>query len=370
MISKVDKMEFNIPQHKALVILEIGGLGDFIMATPTLKALRKRYPQNPFYLFVAKRTIPLATDFSENVLQHKVQVIPFLTTGNFFIRNIINFLRIKLITLQRPAIVIDLSSIESDAAAKRRATLLKLFRSADIAGRNTNGRGHFFNYSAPETLFSKEHEVQRKFDVVKELSSDAKPDELSLFVSEETIQKIESLRQYSDPTNDTLIGINIGAYRANRRWPIQHFATLMQNLQKSEQCRFVLFGGSSDELYAEKLLEKVDRSRVIAAVGLSFQEVGAWILQCRLFITNDTGLMHFAAALKVPTIALFGPENPFRYKPWGNFPKHIIKYYPEGKTVFSEANYFYENAIQKIEPGIVLEAARAYLETGTFNRAN
>jgi heptosyltransferase-2 len=361
-------MELNIGQKELIVVLEIGGLGDFIMATPTLKSLRKHFPHNPITLFVAQRSVTLAEDFSRNIPESPFTIIPFWTTGNYLIRNLINLAKIKKVARQKPGLLIDLSAIESDAAAQRRKTFINLFNSKVTAGRNTDQRGVFFDLSFNETLFSKQHEVERKSQILSPLGIDGKPDKLDFFIGDESKKLIEDYIQKSKLEDKILIGINIGAYRSDRRWPIKNTIELIERLQTYKNFHFLIFGGKNDAEFIEPILKTIDKSKITPIVGIAFQIVGTWLRRTNLLITNDTGLMHFAAALRVPTIALFGPENPYRYAPWGDFPKLILKYYPDGENNFTEENIFFPEAICHIKPESVAEAASAFIKTGTFTK--
>jgi len=361
-------MEFKIRQKELIVVLEIGGLGDFVMATPALISLRKHFPHNPISLFVAQRSVTLAEDFSRNILENPCDVISFHTTGNYLLRNLINLTKIKKVARQNPGLLIDLSAIESDAAARRRITFINLFNSKITAGRNTDQRGVFFNLYSSETLFSKQHEVERKFQTLDQLGINGKPDKLEFYISGKSKKMIQNHINKLEIGNKILIGVNIGAYRPDRRWPIKNTIELIERLQTLKNSHFLIFGGKNDAEFIKPILKSINKSKITLIIGLPFQTVGAWLQQSKLLITNDTGLMHFAAALKVPIIALFGPENPHRYAPWGNFPKLILKYYPEGENNFTKENIFFPEAIYHIKPESVAEAASAFIKTGTFTK--
>jgi len=359
-------MKLNIGQKELIVVLEIGGLGDFIMATPTLKSLRQRFPHNPIVIFVAQRTVTLAKDFSQNILENPFDVISFRTTGNYLARNLTNLTNIIRVANQKPGLLIDLCAIESDAAARRRRNFIKLFNSKITVGRNTDQRGIFFDLYSDENLFSKQHEVEKISQILSLLGIDSKPGKLEFFISDESQKLVRNHIKKSKLEEKILIGINIGAYNSDRRWPIKNIIELMDILQTFENIHFLIFGGKTDTKFVEPILNSIDRSIFTPIIGLPFQIVGAWLQRINLLITNDSGVMHFAAALKVPTIALFGPENPYRYAPWGNFPKSVIKYYPKGEDNFTEENIFFPDAICYIKPEYIAEKVNAFIKTGTF----
>lgn len=360
-----DMKNLQISAHESIVILEIGGLGDFIMATPTLRKIRERYSVSDIRLFVAERTVPLAETFSQNILSKPFTIVPFRTTGNFFLRNVKNLLQIQSIARKKPDILIDLSAIESKAAADRRKTFIHLFHSRKTAGRNTDKHGDFYTVISDEILFSKQHEVDRKYNVLRALGMEGQPDHMDLYIDDTARKQVDETLMQNSLSTRTLIGINTGAYRSSRRWPVKNIIEMIASLT-AEDRHFILFGGLSDTEFVKEICRHTDSSGVTLIVGEPFQTVGAWLKRCHLFITNDTGLMHFAAALRIPTVALFGPENPYRYGPWGTFPKNILKHYPENREIFTESAVFSEDSITQISQKTVTEVVIAFLETGKF----
>ena len=115
--------------------------------------------------------------------------------------------------------------------------------------------------------------------------------------------------------NELLIGIHPGAaYGETKRWFPERFAEVMDLLQKPGR-RFVLLGGPGEEPLAERVstitaqppINTVGKTRIAEALVL--------ISRCSLFLSNDSGLMHAAAALGIPQVALFGSTDPEKTGP-------------------------------------------------------
>jgi ADP-heptose:LPS heptosyltransferase len=84
------------------------------------------------------------------------------------------------------------------------------------------------------------------------------------------------------------------------------------------QGRLLLIGGPEDRRAAEAVRRELPRRRVIDVTGeVDLLTVQAMLKRARLFIGNDSGLMHMAAAAGAPTLGLFGPSDERRYGPWG-----------------------------------------------------
>lgn len=107
-----------------------------------------------------------------------------------------------------------------------------------------------------------------------------------------------------------------------KRWPADRFVELVRRLTNHggafEKSRTVVFGGPGEEEMAAPLLEGLGDTSVIDLVGkLDLPTAYACLTRCDFFVGNDSGLMHLAAAARVPTVGLFGPSPDKLYAPWG-----------------------------------------------------
>ena len=116
-----------------------------------------------------------------------------------------------------------------------------------------------------------------------------------------------------------LIGIhpscNTLKNQQNRCWPPQQFVQFIERVARHvPTARFLLFEGPEDEHLAERIKEHAHS--VSVARMLPVRVVGALIRNCDLFVSNVSGLIHIAAACKVPTVGIYGPTNPAWDGPW------------------------------------------------------
>ena len=128
--------------------------------------------------------------------------------------------------------------------------------------------------------------------------------------------------------NELLIGVHPGAaYGETKRWFPERFAAVLERLHRSGR-RFLLLGGTGEEPLAEQISAEMDHP-VINLIGrTTVAEVLALIGRCSLFLSNDSGLMHVAAALNIPQVALFGSTDPQKTAPLNNravviHPEHV-----------------------------------------------
>jgi len=107
-----------------------------------------------------------------------------------------------------------------------------------------------------------------------------------------------------------------------KMWPGDRFAELALRLTAADGilpgARIAVFGGPGEEALATATLAGLPADRVLDFVGrLELPVLSAALRRCALYIGNDSGLMHLAAASGVPTLGLFGPSRERAYGPWG-----------------------------------------------------
>lgn len=102
-----------------------------------------------------------------------------------------------------------------------------------------------------------------------------------------------------------------------KRWTRMGWVDVMRNLA-THNLKIYLTGGSSgpEQEYIADLMKHAPDSVQSVAGKLRFAEVAELLLNCRIYLGVDTMISHMAAAVGVPTVALFGPENPVRWGPW------------------------------------------------------
>ncbi len=85
-----------------------------------------------------------------------------------------------------------------------------------------------------------------------------------------------------------------------------------------ENCRLLLVGADSEREAARSIAEALPSSHVIDGMGVDVLSTYAALSRCRLFVGNDSAMMHLAAATGRPTVGLFGPTRDVFYGPWGD----------------------------------------------------
>lgn len=153
-----------------------------------------------------------------------------------------------------------------------------------------------------------------------------------------------------------------------KMWPVERFAELARRLTASggplEGAHLLVTGGPGEQEKCLPVLEVVPPARRIDLIGAGIDETTACFERISLYVGNDSGLMHLAAAAGAPTIGLFGPTADAIYAPWG--PKSVTVRVPrsleeikaeEGENFLSSGRNFMEDLAVET----VCEAAAALL---------
>jgi ADP-heptose:LPS heptosyltransferase len=149
------------------------------------------------------------------------------------------------------------------------------------------------------------------------LSALLRPGAMELHVSPQHRAQAEAkLVRLGVGQDDDLVGINPGATMEVKRWPVERFAAVGREIALEYGAQVVILGGPGDEERAAAIAAATPRA-VSVAGRLRLGETAALLRRCRLLVSGDTGPLHMAVALGIPTVGLFGPTNPRKYGPWG-----------------------------------------------------
>lgn len=138
-----------------------------------------------------------------------------------------------------------------------------------------------------------------------------------------------------------VLAIGLGASRPAKRWPPERYARIATDWCKSTGGSAVALVGPGEEALLRDFEDAVNeeptgsaaaraaendpvRSRVVPASGLTVRQTAALLYQCAVFVGNDSGPKHLAVAVDIPTVTLFGPEDPFEWHP---YPKDLHPYF-------------------------------------------
>ena len=149
----------------------------------------------------------------------------------------------------------------------------------------------------------------------------------------------------------------------NKRWPVQNFVVLARRLGSLPETKTVVLGSKDEHRLGEAIAAGAPGRCLNLAGATSLDEMVEWIRLSRLTITNDTGPMHVAAAMRRPVLAIFGPTNPSNTGPYGQlgnvFQATDLPCVPCFKSTCSYRDPL--ACLHAIQPAAVFEKARLEL---------
>lgn len=120
------------------------------------------------------------------------------------------------------------------------------------------------------------------------------------------------------PAGRPLVGINPGAtYGEAKQWFPDRFIETGKRLAKKRGASIIVVGGPAERELGDRVAAEIGGDAVSLAGRTSLPQLAAVIRRCALFLTNDTGPMHVAAAVGVPIVAIFGPTDWVATPPYG-----------------------------------------------------
>ena len=201
------------------------------------------------------------------------------------------------------------------------ALIVRLAGITNRAGYNSDGRGWLLTHSVLRTAAIREvYQIDYYLEMVKALGCQSDGREILLKPGPDDDAAaghvLQSLGLIDTPL---MIGMAPGAtYGPAKKWFPERFAAVAEKLIDGFGARVFLFGSNSDKASTDAVQQHTRRPLVDLAGKTNLKETIALMARCRLFISNDSGLMHVASALGIPTIAIFGSTNPVTTGPAGN----------------------------------------------------
>jgi heptosyltransferase-2 len=163
------------------------------------------------------------------------------------------------------------------------------------------------------------HQVEYYLDLLRQLGWTAKSRDPLIHVPETSHLKISRLMAEMGINGHAfLLGLAPGAaFGKAKRWPARRFAEAGEKAAREWGARVVIFGSEGEKEICDEVVRFLSREPVNLCGKTSLSEAIALIDQCKLFLSNDSGLMHVAAALNIPTVAVFGSTDPLATGPRG-----------------------------------------------------
>ena len=317
-----------------ILFINFGQLGDVVLGLPALRAVRERFPQAKITVLTGKpgaAIVALSGCANAQITVDRVA----LRDGN----KLISIGRIgKLIKDVRQRgfdFVIDVHSLsETNLLGYLSGAQARLY--ARRPGRSLDWLANFSPAPPAGKNNPAYHLVDRYLDVLKPLGVENAPREPHLDPPPEAIASIEKLLLHERANAGApLVGIAPGAGHPSRLWPLANFAELAGRLV-SQGLRVVVIAGPEEQSMLAEIRAKFPPKTVIFA-SLTIPQLAALLQRFSVFVCNDTGPMHIAAAVGAPVVALFNRATPHEFIPLGA--QHRIIYNADIKQIRTDEVY-------------------------------
>jgi lipopolysaccharide heptosyltransferase II len=288
-----------------ILVIRLSSLGDILLTTPVLRVLREYCPaaQLDFLTKAAYRDVLRSNPCVDHLLLWEPQ------QG---LREMLRRLR-----QTRYDIVVDLHR-----TLRSRLLYRGLLAERKLAYTKRTIRRALLVHLGWNTLRAMTPVPELYMAPLRCLGMTAPLPPLELHLTAESQEAMQAYLQQELPESRMrpLVAVAPGAHWSTKRWPVERFAVVAQTLAQTQQAAVVVLGSAEDRQLAQQLCQQLSVPVLNSTGKLSLMHTAALLQQCHLLLSNDSGLMHMAAALRVPVVAIFGPTvQEFGFYPFTAF---------------------------------------------------
>ncbi|MBI5215756.1 MAG: glycosyltransferase family 9 protein [Ignavibacteriae bacterium] len=292
-------------EPKRILVVKLVALGDAVLLVPSLRALRRHFPD-------AEITF-LGTSLTENIIKQFPEYVD-------------NIISVDVVRLGKSpsyafGMISMLRSLNCDVVIDfeqwtRLTPLLLAFGNIPVRiGFKTVGQHHHYLYTHAVERTPSRHEAKSFLSLVELFTQQSSSSELELKVNQAKRENvIEWLRSkgWSEAKNLVIIHPACGAHGFPREWSPKNYREVIEKLGLNEKLIFIITGTSSESNVMNEvcaLHTPILQNSTLQYSIKDGEEFIALLSIANLFISGNTGAMHLASALKVPQVALHGPTN-------------------------------------------------------------
>ncbi len=354
-------------QVENVLCVRLDALGDVLMTTPALRALKESRPGRRLTLL----TSPAGAELAPLVPEIDAIIVydaPWMKATAPRADSRPEFAMINRLRRERfDAAVIFTVFSQSPLPA---ALLCML---ADIPRRLAHCRENPYQLLTdwlperePEQFIR--HEVRRQLDLVASLGCLSADERLSLRVPESASRRVRTLlREVGVDEEAPWLVIHPGASAPSRRYPPEHYATAAHLLAREHALQVVFSGSEGERPLIDGIRSAMRASSVSLAGRLNVAELAALIQRAPLLVTNNTGPAHIAAAVGTPVVDLYAQTNP-QHTPWKGAARVLYHDVPCKNCFKSICPEGHHDCLARVPPEAVVAAALELLQAGNSSQ--
>jgi len=328
------------------LVVRTDRIGDVLLSTLVLEALRLKYPEAHIAMLVSKgsKEVVDGNPFLNEVLVDEGEKASKLA---------------KRLKAKRFDTAVVLHPTPRLAWALSRAKILIRV--------GTGYRGYSFLFTKrvyEHRKTAERHELEYNLSLAEALGAKLENPEPKIYLSSQDRDWAKKrLAQAGVREGEKLVGIHPGSGGTARDWKPERFGELGERIQRELGAKVVVTGVKGERMLAEAVASKMSQSPVIIIGETSLKQLTAILEKESVFVSNSTGPMHLAAAVGTRVVAMFPPIracSPRRWGPWGKGHKAILPKVPECKKCI-ETKCQYCDCMDKISVDEVFTAVKGAL---------
>ncbi|MBM3307175.1 MAG: lipopolysaccharide heptosyltransferase II [Candidatus Eisenbacteria bacterium] len=295
---------FHPESVSAVLLIRLYFIGDVLLSTPVMNALKTAFPTARLSVLVKRRATPVleGNPFVDEIIEY--DAVPRYHSPVWLAS-----LAAKL-RRARYDLAVDLTG------DLRSSWLLAAADPGFRAGFNHAGCGFLLDRSIPYR--AQGHVVDHLLDAVRPLGAVPSDPVPRMYVADEERTRARAvLASVGVVARAPFLALSPGAGWESRRWPAARFGALARLAHERHGMPSVVTGSPSDAALADAVARASGGAAVSVAGAADLRVFAALVGQARAFVGNDSGPMHVAASQGTPVVALFGPGTPERFGPRG-----------------------------------------------------
>lgn len=319
--------------RRILVVRQHDQFGDFLLTTPAIYALRRKFPNAFICLVVRSYLYPVAQNNPD-----VDDVLVFRTTG--FLRG-----------MMRPY---DLAVVFNTVSHSLSSDLIaRLSRAPLLLGPETPMFDHcatnpFYTLVSPVDSAVK-HQMQRNLDVVRYIGAETSETDYRFALNDAELRSAaQMLSEFCSDGLGRLVAVHFGTGDVRKKYPVRLLAELCNRIAKNGEYRILLFHAPGESEFRNELLLELETTP-IDAPEMSLREVAGIVKNADLLICNDTGVLHLAAGVGTASLSFHATSDPAVWKPTAS--RHVALYASNGDISSITVRKALSEALKLLEKG-------------------
>jgi heptosyltransferase-2 len=319
LILETDEAKVRESEYRRILLVRTDRIGDVLISTPVIKALRDHYPASYIAMMVSPYTRELVegNPYLDSVIVFDKDKKDAGFLGTLSFSNKLKKMKFDAVIVLHPTLRVHLicflAGIRERIGYDRKAPyfLTKTFAHTKQEGRK--------------------HEVEYNFDLLAPLGIFEASRDLYMPIKETSERFVEGfLKDIGLSEKDKIVAVNPAASCISRRWPLQKFAHLIDQLITTYDVKVLIVADTIHRFLSEEVVRLAHTNPLDCSGRFNLSELASLIKRCALFISNDSGPVHIAVAVGTPVVAIFGRNQPgLSLRRWGPLGKRDVVLHKE-----------------------------------------